>query len=216
MKITNKLFSLILALLAVFSLSGCQGQQVSEKVKESVDKAASEITKTKEAEEEKEAYSDWRVFENEKHKFSFKYPAGWELSENVDREDLYSLTLAKKDASQEKVQVYMEEMVPSYTINVSVEPNPDGLSAQDFYLDMFGESSKETAKEGIEKVSFGGADGIKYPEVSAPSSGPATGILLAKNSKLYRFVYGALAHQETHEKFLPEFMEILETLKFSE
>ena len=214
MKTIDKLFSLTLVLLATLALSGCQAQQVGEKVKESVDKAASEITKSEEAEEEKETHPDWRAFENEKHKFSFKYPNNWELSVNADREDLYSLSLSKKDASQEKVQVYIEEMVPAYSINVSVEENTEGLSAEEVYLDMFGESSKEQAKEGIEKVSFGGAQGIKYPEVSVPSSGPATGILLARNSKLYRFVYSAIAHQETHEKFLSEFMEILGTLKF--
>jgi len=214
MKNIYKLFSLILTLLVAFTFTGCQNQQAIEKVKESVDKAASEITKSEEAKEEKETHSDWRAFENEKHKFSFKYPNNWELSVNADREDLYSLSLSKKDASQEKVQVYIEEMVPVYSINVSVEENTEGLSAEEVYLDMFGESSKETAKEGIEKASFSGAEGIKYPEVSAPSSGPATGILLAHNQKLYRFVYSAMAHQETHEKFLSEFMEILGTLKF--
>lgn len=214
---SKKFLSLILILLTAFTLSGCQKQEVTQKVKESVSKVTSEVTKAEKPEKEKkEAYTDWRVFENKKHQFSFKYPASWELSVNADREDLYSLSLGKKDALQEKIMVYIEEMVPSYAINISVENNPEKLSAEESYLDMFGESSKEKAKEGIEEVAFGGAKGIKYPEVSMPSSGPATGILLAHKQKLYRFVYSALAHKETHEKFLSEFMEILETLEFSE
>jgi len=198
--------SLILILILTLTFAGCQ-PQVAQKVKESVSKVTQKET-------EKDPYADWQIFENQKHKFSFKYPAGWELSENVDRPDLYTLTLSRKDISQEKVMVYTEEMDAAYSINISVEPNTKGFSAEESYLDMFGESSKAKAKEGIEEVTFGGVTGIKYPEFAAPSSGPATGILIAHNEKLYRFVYGALAHQETHEKYLPEFMDILKTLKF--
>lgn len=205
----KKPISLTLILLATFTLSACQKQGITEKISQSV-------SKTKKALPKKDTHPDWQILENKNHKFSFKYPQSWKLSVNADREDLYSFSLSKKDISQENIIVYEEEMVPSYSISIMVNKNSKNLSAREYYLNQFGVSSKESAEEKIEEITIAGVKAIKHPEGAAPASGPATGILLARNQKIYSFVYSALAYKETHEKFLQEFMEILETLEFSE
>ncbi|MFC1622057.1 hypothetical protein ACFL13_01595 [Patescibacteria group bacterium] len=155
----------------------------------------------------------WEVYQFEEAGLKFAYPPpDWEFSVISDM----NVTVSLEDKSQDKIKVYMEEMYPSYSIQIRVEKNSKGLTAEEYHLDMFGEgTSRDYEKERISDTSYGGKEGIKYLDAAAPSSGPVYGILLADSSYLYRITYGALATQETHEKYSDVFESLLGTLEFS-
>jgi len=159
--------------------------------------------------------SDWMEYVSQAQGFSFSYPPSWSLEVVRDEADSLILSLKMEDTSQEMVFVY-EEMVPSYQITMAVEENDEGLTAKQKHLNNFTASSRAGEEENISQVSYGGAEGIKYLEGVAPSSGPGTGILLSFKDKFYRLTYSALAHKETHEKYLGDFEKILSSLRFTE
>ena len=174
-----------------------------------------ETTKLPSIEQELTIPSDWETYENQEHRFSFQYPSDWSFNVIRDDTEMLSLGLSKEDQEQEKVMIY-EEMTPLYQISVMVSHNPQNLTAKEARLKQFGESSRAQEEQKLQTVSYGGVDGIKYPEGAAPASGSSTAVLLAKNNRLYNFTYSAIAHKETHEKFMGEFEQILSTVKFLE
>ena len=164
--------------------------------------------------QEDEVTVGWQTYENDKYKFGFKYPPDWNLEVSFDREDLFSLSIVKEDVDQEKVLLYEDEAVPSYNMMVRVEPNPKGISAREQRLSYFGEGSKEQEEKTFKDINVGGIKGIRFFEGAAPASGLATMVLLTYDGNFYQFSYGALAHQETHEKFLKDFETLLSTVEF--
>ena len=194
----KKIFIIITSFLLILTLTGCLPKKETREPSSSPKATIP---------------SDWKSYENEKHEFSFQYPPGWSFDVIRDDADMLSIGLSKEDQEQEKVMVY-EEMTPLYQINVMVSHNQENLTAKQVRLKQFSESSRAQEEQKLQAVSYGGADGIKFPEGAAPSSGPSTVVSLAKNSKLYNFTYLAMAHKETHEKFIPDFNTLLSSIKF--
>lgn len=186
-----------LVLMAVF-LSGCLLEKKEPKVETIEEKVP----------------ADWQTYKNDKYKFSFQYPADWEFEVTFDQEDLFGIDIVKKDTTQEKLLLYEEEMVPSYNMMVRVEPNPENISAKEKRLSYFGAQSREQEEKNLKPYTVGGVEGIRFFEGSAPASGPVTMVLLTHGGSFYQFSYGALAHQETHEKFLKDFELLLSTVEF--
>ena len=150
---------------------------------------------------------DWLAYDTATVKLM--YPPDWELRKLAGKSANSNFSLEKKDTTQPKIQVYTEEMAATYWISFSLEDNPEEMSAKDYYFGQFA-GLKEFD---IVEVEYGGISGVKYPEGTAPASGPSTMVLLAKGTKFYRFTYAALATKETHEKFLSTFETMLSTLE---
>jgi len=172
-----------------------------------------ETVKSPPVEQESTIPSDWKSYENKENKFSFQYPGDWIFNVIRDDVDMLSIGLNKEDQEQGKVMVY-EEMMPLYQINVMVSPNSKNLTARQSRLNQFSESSRAQEEENLQTVNYDGVDGIKFPEGAAPSSGPSIVVLLTKNNKFYNFTYSAMAHKETHEKFISDFNTLLSSIKF--
>ena len=183
----KKLLTFSLLLILSISLTGC--------LKKDAPKA--------------DVYKDWKTYTNATLGISFKYPADWVLNEINDT----TIGLSFQDTSQEQIEVYTEMMTPSYSMNISVENNEDGVSAKESILSMYMESSRAEAEKGMDSVEHAGLEGTTYDEMVAPSSGKGYGILLSDGEKLYRFVYAALATKETHEKYLDVLDGVLSTLE---
>lgn len=163
---------------------------------------------------EKKVPADWQTYKNDKYKFNLQYPADWDFEITFDRENLFSISIVKKDTDQEKILVYEEEMIPSYNMMVRVEPNSDNISAKEKRLSYFGAKSREQEEKNLKDFTVGGIKGIRFFEGAAPASGLVTMVLVAHNDKFYQFSYGALAHKQTHEKFLKDFDLLLSTVEF--
>jgi len=157
---------------------------------------------------------NWKTYTNSVNKLEFSYPGNWSFEVARDDPQMLSVIVRLEDESQEKMNVYGEMMTPFYDIGIMVNPNPEGLSARQWYLNQFGEGSKGTAAEKIETLTVGGVEAIKYAEPTAPASGPSTAILVGFNGRMYSFVYSAVAYKETHEKYLADFDLILDSVKF--
>jgi len=160
---------------------------------------------------------DWVTFENKSQQFSFKYPQEWVLVPEIEKESLLTAFLKREDPSQEKVEVWNGELItPIYQIAIRAEDNPKNLSAREFELSRYPSGGEEVGKS-LEDITIAGVPGFKTSgPITPPGSGPMTNIVLAPgNGKIYSFVYTADAYPQTHEKFLPEFNQILETLKFN-
>jgi len=175
------------------------------------------VGKTKVGETELAGGKEYR---SDTHKFSFNYPSEWEIVPEIDKDSLLTMKLLFVDKSQaERENELTGGMMPSeYWINVRVENNPDNLSAKDFGVKQYLSESKAEMKAKLKDFSLNGVDGYTDTgPVTPPSSGNWTGITLApKNGKAYTFTYYAAAHPDTHEKYLEEFNQILETLKFTD
>lgn len=156
---------------------------------------------------------NWKQYQNNKHSLSFSYPPDWIFKVITDSDTFLSINLTKEDGDQEKVQVYEEAMTPSYNISITAEANNKGLTARDYYLQNFVLSAQKAAEEQLTNVTVSGIEGIEYSEGAAPSSGPATAVLVSKNDKVYRFTYSAMAFPESHQKYLETFRNLLQSVK---
>lgn len=185
----RKLFVLSLLLFVSILLTGC--------VKKSEDKVSQDL------------YGAWETYSSSDLGITFKYPPEW----GVNEINATTIGLSFEDTAQEKIEVYMEEMTPSYGVNISVENNEDGVSAKEEILSTYIETSRDEAEKGMEEVTYAGLEGTTYDEFVAPSSGKGYGVLLTDGKKFYRFVYSALATKETHEKYLDVFEGVLSTLE---
>jgi len=155
---------------------------------------------------------NWENYENKTWGFSFKYPSDWTLEEVTARtdSDFLSLTLKKEDTSQDKIEVYTEEMYPVYSIQVMARKNTEGWSAMEEYTHQF----INPADVDVEEVTYGGLEGVKYNEPVAPSSGLNPAVMLASDTTLYNFVHSGLATTTTHSKYFDTFEKVLKSLKF--
>lgn len=200
---------IFLFLIVVF-LSGClPGKQPKIGTAEKT-----EISSKSETMPEEKVPAGWKTYKNDKYNFSFSYPADWEFEVTFDQENLFSISIVKKDTTQEKIQIYEEEMVASYNMMVRVEPNKKGISAKEKRLSLFGAKSRDQEEKNLKPYTVGGIKGIRFFEGAAPASGPVTMVLLAHNDSFYQFSYGALATKKTHEKFLKDFELLLSTVEF--
>lgn len=145
-----------------------------------------------------EPTADWKTYENIKAGISFKYPGDWEIS--FGESNHMGIILKKIDQLQEKVDLPGDiKQFPEYSIVINLPPN---------------ESMK--IPETNEKVIVGGIQGTKFSQGAAPSSGPSTLVTVEKDNSTYLFSYNAMAHQETHTKYLNIFDQILSTFKFTD
>lgn len=161
-----------------------------------------------------EKTADWKEYQNQERKLSFKHPLDWQFSLINDTPQMFGAELKKEDESQEKIVVYTEEMVPYYSINISIVNNPKGLTAREHRLSQFGASSRAREEANLVDVRVGGQEGVRYSEGAAPSSGSSIMVAVAYSGKIYRFTYSALATEETHQKFLEVFDQLINTVKF--
>lgn len=136
----------------------------------------------------------WKVYSDQKTGIEFKYPADWEISFGENKNMVISLT--KIDKSQELV-LYPGDVKEEakYQINISLPPN-----------------FNSTIPDNAEKVTVGGLDGFRFTQGGGPASGLSTVVVI--KAKDYRFSYWAMAHSETHNKYLGVFDQILTTFKF--
>jgi len=185
--------------------------------KDSVKKATSGLTgKTAES----EMPEGWVGYQSDTHKFSFNHPSTWEIVPEIDKDSLLTMKLLLIDKAQaERENELTGGMMSSeYWITIRVEDNPDNMSAKDFGVKQYMSQSRAEMKAKLKDYSLNGVEGYTDSgPVTPPSSGDWTGVTLApKNSKAYSLTYYAAAHSETHEKYLEEFHQILETLKFTD
>jgi len=158
--------------------------------------------------------SDWKTYKSQDNQYQFSYSQEWKLTSNYlplenGYRQSYFLTLI--DSSQNKVILPGDtQEYPKYIISLIV-------SSYSIYPSTKEELIKRGYSESEIKTStIDGIEGVKYFEGAAPSSGATTVISIRNNQKYYQFTYGALAHPETHEKYLATFDQILSTFKFTE
>jgi len=185
--------------------------------KDSVKKATSGLTGETGKSEMPEG---WVEYQSDTHKFSFNHPSTWEIVPEINKDSLLTMKLLLIDKTQaERENELTGGMMPSeYWITVRVEGNPDNLSAKDFGVKQYLSQSRAEMKAKLKDYSLNGVEGYTDSgPVTPPSSGDWTQVSLGpKNGKAYSFVYYAAAHEQTHEKYLEEFYQILETLEFSQ
>jgi len=215
MKLFSKTVFVGLVLILGFSLSGCLKQAEEGKTGGPIAK----LTGQKETKTDK--YTDWAIFERPKHKFSFKHPKEWLFVPEIDKESLFTGGLDRKDPAQEKFvdEITGEPFTVVYAINMRVEDNLKNLSAGDYELAKYIPQGRADIESKFTDVTFGGSQGIKIANevTQVNTSGPVVEYLLAPgNGKVYRFVYVASAHKQTHNQYLEEFEQILSTLTFAD
>jgi hypothetical protein len=186
----NSLFFIFLSLVLVMvSLGGC----LPVKKEGGLEK--------KSAEEETQIPSGWQEYQDEERKLAFAYPPDWQFSVFTDQPKMFGISVKKDD--------------PYYSINITVQDNPQGLSAKEERLSQFmAGTSRETEAAKLLEIMVDGQKAVRYAEGAAPASGPSTVVSVAYAGKIYRFTYSAMATQETHEKFLDVFDQLMQTVKF--
>jgi len=208
----------ILQLLFIFSffflISGCTFFNKTNSDQDSSGFSTDE--QQQETASEKKIPSGWKKFQSQEYPFQFHYSPDWELKGPNSGENYYNLSLEKKDSEQEEVTIFPEPMTAAYYINVNVQDNPQAMTAKQKRLSYFSEDSQQKAEAEMEEVEIDGVQGVRFQEPSAPSSGLSTMVSVVYNGKFYNFTYSALAHQETHNKYLDYFDQVLQTVKFGQ
>lgn len=162
----------------------------------------------------------WSEFSKLEHKFSLKHSGGWVWKPEIDKPERLTGFFEREDATQEAVKDEIQGGVfpASYNLNIRVEDNKENLSAKEVVLKRYLTSRRSEVEKTLEAVTIAGVEGVKVKNdaVQVNSSGPIVEyVLVPKNGKVYTFLYVGWAHPETHEKYLEEFRQILETLEFS-
>ena len=213
--------SLLLVIVMAVALVGCQKQETGQGETSPIKKLTKKVTGSKEETEEVGPYADWVVFDQPNHKFSLKHPQDWLYVPEIDKETLLTGTLEREDPEQEDFidEMTREPFTVVYVINMRVEDNPNNLSAKEHELSTYIPQARADMESKLEEVTIAGIPGIKMADDirQVNTSGGVTQYKLAPgNGKVYSFWYVASAHQDTHEKYLSEFEEILSTLKFTD
>jgi len=223
MKQVIKVSAVVFLAGATVLLAGCLKQETSQEEKgvSPVKKLTEKVTGQKEAAEDSGPYADWVVFDRSDHKFSLKHPKEWLYVPEIDKETLLTGTLEREDPNQEDFvdEITGEPFTVVYVINMRVEDNPDNLSAKEHELKGYIPQGRASIEATLEEVTVAGTSGVKKAENirQVNTSGGVTWYKLApSNGKVYSFWYVASAHEGTHEKYLPEFEEILSTLQFAD
>lgn len=169
----------------------------------------------------KDEFSDWKTYTNKKYGYSVRYPADWLMTEGestaVDIPKIHSFSLTKTDKTQNQVDLpgdFKDDA--KYVISIRVSPNSSNYTAQEYILQNVSPESQEEFKKELQDIIVGGGKGVKLLQAAAPASGLATTIYISHANKIYEFSYGAMAHQETHTKFMNIFDQILSTFKFTD
>jgi hypothetical protein len=162
---------------------------------------------------------DWKTYINSEYGYSFQYPQDWKFSFTKPQNFKYPSVaiLSKDDPSQPKVAITSDDpnkFMASYTILIQVDNNPKNLSAKDYFLKDVSPEDKQDEENKLKEYTVGGVRGILFRDTGSPSSGLYTMIQVSKNNMLYSFEYNALAHPETHNKYLDLYTQILSTFKF--
>jgi len=165
----------------------------------------------------------WETYNNETYGYSLRYPDGWEdsLTESAGMIYLSIFGLVFTDKSQGKVTLPGEiEDYAKYLISVTVSDNSTGATTvkdiKEEYLSKFSAESRSAAADQLQEVVVGGISGVRYYVGSAPSSGVTLVVRLAKGAYIYEISYGAIAHLDTHNNYLPGFETLLSTFKFTD
>lgn len=158
---------------------------------------------------------DWKTYTNSTYGFEFKYPSDWQLNAQNLQDNRFYANISKTDATQEKVLLPGDNKADAtYSIIISVENNPNGYTAKEYYLSHSSGESRAQLEKGLKDTNIAGIPGISFTAGAAPSSGLSQEALITYSGKIYRFAYGAMAHPETHLKYLDVYNQILSTFRF--
>jgi len=207
----KKILTGLVVVLALVLVGGaCDKEKVSQMTGGLTDK----VTET----EKSQMPEGWVEYRSETHKFSFNHSSEWEIVPEINKDSLLTMKLLLFDKTQaERENELTGGMMPcQYWITIRVEDNPDNMLAKDFGVKQYISQSRAEMKAKLKDYSLNGLDAYTDSgPVTPPSSGNWTGVSLApENGKFYSFTYYAAAHPDTHEKYLEEFYQILETLEF--
>lgn len=137
------------------------------------------------------------TYTDNNHLFSFQYPSDWEINSTDSSHRIIQLT--KKDLTQEKVIMPGDTIEDAtYTIAIHLPPN------QIYEIPTTAEN-----------IQIGGKPAKRFTEPAAPSSGQSIVVIVGTDNP-YTLTYGAMAHSETHTKYVPVFNQVLSTFKFTE
>jgi hypothetical protein len=154
--------------------------------------------------DDEDEFAGWKTYRNEKYGFEVSYPGDWKIKTQAEYLTPTNITyLSKEDDAQEKVffpGAEDEYIKAVYDITISIEE-------QDF-LDSAIENYD------TQEIKIDSINGIRWEEAAAPSSGSAIVTAFPYNDMIYVITYTALAHEDTHLKFIDTYSKILKTLRF--
>lgn len=178
--------------------------------KDTIFKTASPLSQKSTATNQLEIPVTWENYSNTQHGINFSYPDDWNFKVIADNNDFLSTRINKEDTSQEKIDVYGELMYPTYDIFITVEKNPDNLSAKDFYIGNFTPSARKSALEKITEESINGIPVVRYQEGMAKAATQAArAALLTKGNKAYRVVFQPMVDPSMSNKYDDVYQKVL-------
>jgi hypothetical protein len=218
---------LIVVTIAIGAIGylGYQNAQLKNQAKEentskTMDTQVSDTVSTPSPTPTPDPTENWQTYKNDLYRFGFKYPRDWKLSISQGKIYPLSLSVNLEDNSQDKVISYNDMKIPArYSVRINVLENPNGLSAFDFYfrnmLEELVEKAKREFKNEVEKVLISedkNIKGIQYLSGAAPTSGNTVVTDFTYRDNVYRFIYSAMTHTETHWKYIETYRKIVSSI----
>jgi hypothetical protein len=156
--------------------------------------------------------TEWKAYTNSRDFYSLSYRSDWVLSQ--EPYEPQRVSLRKTDTSQGVVELI--GTYPEYTIWILVTPNPNNLSAREYYqanlLCSGTEPGQECKKRQLEEVSVSGEKAVMFDtndEISLIKE-----VVVSHKNRVYEISYDPVAPDETRLKYYDEFIQVLSTFKF--